>query len=111
MLDAVAAEIERTYPEQIIGVKDTPTTILLRRRGPNRTNSRWDEAMSVFKYISARTRLKPNQMVLVGHGGNHPVVSNATLAGKARNRRVEFVVYPDKFGQVTLRGGGGVPVS
>jgi flagellar motor protein MotB len=28
-------------------------------------------------------------------GDNHPLASNATPAGKAKNRRIEVVVYPD----------------
>jgi outer membrane protein OmpA-like peptidoglycan-associated protein len=32
----------------------------------------------------------------VAHGSNHPLVSNATPAGRARNRRVELVVYAER---------------
>lgn len=98
-LDAVVAEVERTYPEQIIGVEghtdsDQPAG---QAGSPHQIST--GLAMSVFDYLTARTHLRPNQLFLVGHGGNHPVVSNATPAGKARNRRVELVIYPDKFGQ------------
>ena len=41
--------------------------------------------------------MAPNQLFVIGHGGNHPVVSNASDAGKARNRRIEFVVYPERL--------------
>ena len=34
-------------------------------------------------------------LFVVGHGGSHPIVSNATDAGRARNRRVDIVVYPE----------------
>jgi outer membrane protein OmpA-like peptidoglycan-associated protein len=36
-------------------------------------------------------------LFVVGHGANHPAVSNGTSAGKERNRRVELVVYPDRM--------------
>jgi flagellar motor protein MotB len=98
LLDAVAAEIERTYSEQIIGVEGhTDSDPLPAQVSPHQYSM--SEAMAVFDYLTARTHLRPNQLFLVGHGGNHPVVSNATAAGKARNRRVELVIYPDKFGQ------------
>ena len=35
--------------------------------------------------------------VHIGHGANNPIVSNASDAGKARNRRIEFVVYPERI--------------
>ncbi len=40
------------------------------------------------------------QLFVIGHGANHPVVSNATKSGQARNRRIELVVYPERM---TLR--------
>jgi flagellar motor protein MotB len=99
LLDAIAAEIERTYPDQIIGIEG--------HTDDNSPPAPWTSfhqftmgrAMAVFDYLSTRTRLKPNQLFLVGHGKNHPVVSNATPAGQARNRRIELVVYPDRVGQ------------
>ena len=52
---------------------------------------------AVFDYLTTRGRMRPQELFLVGHGSNHPVVSNASAAGKARNRRVELVVYPDQW--------------
>jgi len=99
LLDAVAAEIERTYPEQIIGIEGHSDNDPPPAPWASAHQYTMGRAMAVFDYFSTRTRLKPNQLFLVGHGGNHPVVSNATLSGKARNRRVELVVYPDRVGQ------------
>jgi outer membrane protein OmpA-like peptidoglycan-associated protein len=39
--------------------------------------------------------MPPRQLFVVGHGSSHPIVSNATDAGRARNRRIDIVVYPD----------------
>jgi len=49
----------------------------------------------VLQFVAERTPLAAKQLFLVAHGANHPVVSNATSAGRARNRRMEFVVYPE----------------
>ena len=56
------------------------------------------QATAVYQYISSRGQIPAQQMLIVGHGANHPVVSNATAAGKARNARVELVIYPEKAG-------------
>jgi flagellar motor protein MotB len=53
-------------------------------------------ATAVFEQLSTRSKLRPNQMFVAGHGGNHPVVSNATPAGRERNRRIELVIYPER---------------
>ena len=45
-----------------------------------------------------------NQLFLVAHGANHPLVSNATSVGRARNRRVELVVYPDRAAATETAG-------
>jgi len=52
----------------------------------------------VFDFFTTRTPLRQGQLFLVAHGANHPVVSNATAAGRARNRRVELVIYPERIG-------------
>ncbi len=90
-------ELFRLYPEQIIGVEgytdiDPPTG------GTWRNNHELSvaRAMAVFEVLVARTQLQPTQLFVVGHGPNHPMVSNATAEGKQVNRRVELVVYPEK---------------
>jgi flagellar motor protein MotB len=93
----VASEIARTYPEQIIGVEGHTNTDPV--TGPQwRSNQELSiaQAMSVYDILANRSRLRANQLFVVGHGGNHPIVSNATYEGKQRNRRVELVVYPDR---------------
>jgi flagellar motor protein MotB len=100
-IDTVAAEIDRLYPGQFVGVEGHTDN------DPPAPGSQWlsnhqlslARAQAVFDYLTARTRLKSSQLFVVGHGGNHPLVSNGTAAGKARNRRIELAVYPDRVGQ------------
>ena len=54
--------------------------------------------MAVYEELTSRMRMRPDQLFVVGHGSNHPVVSNATAEGKQRNRRVELVIYPERRG-------------
>ena len=53
-------------------------------------------AAAVFDFLTTRTPLKEGQLFIVAHGANHPLVSNATAAGRTRNRRVELVIYPER---------------
>jgi flagellar motor protein MotB len=94
----VANEIVRTYPDQIVGVEGhTDNDLIVGNQGP-RTNHELsvNRAMTVYDVLVNRTRLQGNQLFVVGHGSNHPIVSNATMEGKQRNRRVELVVYPER---------------
>ncbi len=99
-LTAAAGELSRLYPNQIIGVEghtDNDQVV----GGPARNNHELSvaRAMAVYDVRVTRTRLQPDQLFVVGHGGNHPMASNATLDGKELNRRVELVVYPERKGQ------------
>ena len=96
----VAAEVLRTYPQQIIGVEghtdSDPVT-----GGPYHSNHELSvaRAVAVYQILVGQMRVPSSQLFLTGHGSNHPVVSNATPQGKQRNRRVELVVYPERFMQ------------
>jgi chemotaxis protein MotB len=55
------------------------------------------QAQAVFAQLVERGRLPARQLSVLAMGENHPLASNATPAGKAKNRRVEIVVYPDSL--------------
>lgn len=98
LIDQVGSELMRAYPEQMIGVEGHTDADAL----PG--NSRWQSnhqlstarALAVYDQLSGAGRVPPTHMFVGGHGSNHPIVSNGTMDGKERNRRVELVVYPDR---------------
>jgi flagellar motor protein MotB len=98
LITDVADEIVQIYPDQIIGVEGHTD-------GDPVGNSQWRnnhrlsvaQALEVYGVLSDRARLDARQLFVVGYGGNHPVVSNATYDGQQRNRRVELVVYPERY--------------
>lgn len=97
VIDAVASEVARTYPNQLIGIEGhTDSDPINNQIWRDNHHLSLGRAMAVYDYLATRTRLKPQQLFVVGHGANHPVVSNGTPAGKDRNRRVELVIYPEK---------------
>jgi len=97
MLDTVAADVVRLYPDQLVGIEGhTDNDPASAGRWNNNHQLSVGEALAVYDYLSLRSKLRPNQMFVVGHGPNHPLVSNGTAAGKERNRRVELVIYPER---------------
>lgn len=97
LIDDVTAKVLATYPEQVIGVEGhTSNEPVPVGRWANHHQLSVAMAMAVYDQVSARTRVNPSQLFLVGHGSNHPVVSNATPSGRDRNQRVELVVYPER---------------
>lgn len=98
LLDSVVNEIARSYPDQMIGIEGHTDNEPAAGQVDNLQFSA-TRAMAVYQYLTSRRQFAPNQLFTVGHGANHPVVSNATPAGRARNNRIELVVYPEKPGR------------
>jgi flagellar motor protein MotB len=96
LLDQVASAVARTYPRQIIGIEghtdNDPVGGTLYRSSHELTIA---QATAVLNHFVERSRMSPQRMFVLGHGANHPLVSNGTTQGKARNRRIEVVVYPE----------------
>jgi chemotaxis protein MotB len=99
-ITSVALELLRVYPNQIIGVEGhTDGDQVLGGQYRNNHELSVARAVVVQDVLVNQARVSPAQLFVVGHGPNHPVVSNATAAGKERNRRVELVIYPEKVGR------------
>jgi len=49
-------------------------------------------SLSVIRYIRAKEKLDPQRLRPVGCGEFHPIASNQTPEGRARNRRVEIYI-------------------
>ncbi len=97
LISDAAAEVVRTYPDQIVGVEGhTDNDPVAGNQWKNNHELSIARAMAVYDVLVNRTRLQGDQLFVVGHGSNHPIVSNATMEGKQRNRRVELVVYPER---------------
>lgn len=104
IIDNVAAEIARRYPEQVIGIEghtDSDQGAWSAAGGPSLSTGHQvsvSQAGAVYEQIATRGRLRPGQMFVTGYGANFPLYSNADPAGRNANRRIELVVYPDRPG-------------
>jgi chemotaxis protein MotB len=95
-LDEVSAAITRSYPRQRIVIE--AHTDDASAANPTAAHSLTaTQSQAVFIQLVQRGRLPPRQLSVLAMGDNHPLASNGTPAGKAKNRRVEIVVYPDTF--------------
>lgn len=91
-----AAEITRTYSNQIIGIEGhTDSTPAANGQWQSNHQLSIGRAFAVYEVLVSQGRLSPSQFVVVGYGDNRPIFSNATPAGKKRNARVELVIYPE----------------
>ena len=99
ILDEVAAAVQRTYQRQRIVVEaHTDDSLSTNPTAAHMLTTA--QAQAAFQQLVQRGRLPARQLSVLAMGENHPLASNATPAGKAKNRRIEVVVYPD-----TIDGG------
>jgi len=106
LLTQVSDEIERVFPGHFLGIEGhTDTEPLQNASWGSQHQLSVARASAVFDFLTSRTSLQQGQLFLVAHGPNHPVVSNATAAGRARNRRVELVIYPERSGADSASAG------
>jgi chemotaxis protein MotB len=93
----VATELRRNYADQILGIEGhTDSDPIAGGQWRNNHELSTSRAMAIYDVLVGSGRYRADQVFVVGHGSNHPVVSNATAEGKQRNRRMELVVYPEK---------------
>jgi flagellar motor protein MotB len=91
LLHEVAQRLVQTYPQQRIGIEGHTDAGM---GGAAALSA--SQAMAVQSFLISQARIPESHLFVAGHGGNLPVVSNATAAGQQRNRRVEIVIYPEK---------------
>jgi len=99
LLTQVSGEVDRVFPKHFIGIEGHVDTEPLGQSpwaSPHQLTAA--RAATVFDFLTTRTPLQQGQLFLVAHGSNHPVVSNASAAGRTRNRRMELVIYPERIG-------------
>ena len=97
MLEQVATAVRLNYARQRIGIEahtDSDAAASSQQSAHQLTTA---QSLAVFEQMVTRYQVDSRALFVLGHGANHPVASNGTLAGKAQNRRVEIVVYPDTW--------------
>jgi flagellar motor protein MotB len=96
ILKTIAVDLTKNYPQQLIGVEGhTDGSPMTSPQYPTDQHLAVAQSMAVYDALTRSGGMPARQLFVVGHGGSHPVVSNGTEAGRARNRRIEVVIYPE----------------
>lgn len=96
LLDLAGTVIQTNFPRQIIGIEAHTDNATL-REGATFHQLAASQALAVFQHLVQRNGFPERQLFTIAHGPNQPVVSNGTPAGRARNRRIELVIYPETY--------------
>ena len=98
ILDPVAAQLRSVFPRQRIGIEGyTDNGQLYGGQVATSHQLAVGQSASVLELLTRRAGLPPQQLFTVAQGANNPRQSNQTAAGRAANRRIEIVVYPETF--------------
>jgi chemotaxis protein MotB len=94
VLDKVA-QVLKEVPSQPIGVEGHTDNVPIKLSGWA-SNQALSEARAeaVADYCIAQHGLDPSRFTPIGYGDSRPLASNATDAGRQKNRRVEVIILP-----------------
>lgn len=97
VLDKIANIIDRSG--QAVRIEGHTDNIPVRS---GRYASNWDlstaRATRVLLYLQEMGGVPPNRLAAAGYGEHRPIADNATPEGRAKNRRVEFVITAEDQG-------------
>ena len=80
---------------QVAGHTDgAPISPRLVERYPSNWELSTSRATNVVRFLEEKAHVPPKRLVASGYGPFHPIASNATAAGRARNRRIEILLTP-----------------
>jgi flagellar motor protein MotB len=98
VLDPVSTQLRSIFPRQRIAIEGYTDNAQL-YGGSVATSHQLAsaQAAAVLDMLTRRSGMSPQQLFTVAQGANHPRQSNDTAAGRAANRRIELVVYPQTF--------------
>lgn len=95
-LDPIASQLARMFPRNRIGIEGYADNAPLYGGGFASVHQLTAaQASAVLDLLSRRNGIPPTQLFTVAQGSNNPRQSNDTPIGRAANRRVELVIYPD----------------
>ena len=96
-------EVLATLPNKNIQVEghtdSNPIYGRLQQKYPTNWELSTARATTVLRYLIEQTGMKPEDFSAVGYADTRPTAANETEEGRAQNRRVEIVLYPQRVEQ------------
>ena len=93
-------EVLATLPNKNIQVEghtdNNPIYGRLQKRFPTNWELSTARATTVLRYLIEQTGMDPKDFAATGYADTRPAVANDTDEGRAQNRRVEIVLYPER---------------
>jgi OOP family OmpA-OmpF porin len=96
-----AAEVSPELIDKLVAVAGSCPTVRLEVIGhsdsigsPTFNRALSERRAAVIVEALVQQGIAPDRLIALGHGEREPVASNQTAEGRARNRRVEWVVEP-----------------
>jgi chemotaxis protein MotB len=81
---------------QVSGHTDNqPITGKLKEQFPTNWELSVSRALNVVRFLEDRAQVPAERLVASGHGEHQPIARNDTVAGRARNRRIEILLTPE----------------
>ncbi len=97
-IDPIAAQLRSLFPRNRIGIEGYTDNAQVYGGAVATTHQLASaQASAVLDLLTRRSGMSPQQLFTVAQGANNPRQPNTTPAGRAANRRIELVIYPDTY--------------
>ncbi|MBX2860902.1 MAG: OmpA family protein [Vampirovibrio sp.] len=97
-LDSLA-EILKSTSHSIVVEGHTDDSPIATAQFPSNWELSTNRATQIVKYLVQKHRLDPGRLSAAGYGEFRPVVSNSSVEGKRKNRRVDIVVLKGRMAE------------
>jgi chemotaxis protein MotB len=88
----VVADVVREVPNDLMVEGHTDNTPINTAQFPSNWELSTERATHVLRELVERNGIPAERVSAAGYGEHHPVASNTSADGRARNRRVELVI-------------------
>ncbi|MFH1375005.1 MAG: OmpA family protein [bacterium] len=92
------AEVLKRYPAYEIRIEGHTDNKQIRPEFQNKYATNWElssaRATAVVRHLTNQHKMNPQRLGAVGYGEHRPAATNDNEDGRAKNRRVEFHIYP-----------------